>query len=51
LKVLMVIGFLLFMIGGGAMDSESILIPGVMLLGGLSMILFGYSKGGFNEHL
>lgn len=33
-----VIGFLLFMVGAGGMDSQNLIIPAVMAIGGLLMI-------------
>lgn len=40
-KVSEVLGFVLFAVGGSALDSKSMVIPVVMVFGGLALMVLG----------
>ena len=49
-KIIGTIGFILFILGAGGMDSESLLAPALMTMTGMGMLYWSaWESGIFNE--
>lgn len=49
-KIIGIIGFILFILGAGGMDSYSMVVPGVMAMTGMGMLYWSaWESGIFDE--
>ncbi len=48
-KIIGIIGFILFILGAGGMDSHSMIVPGIMALAGMGLLYWSaWESGIFN---